>query len=472
MNNNKGLNRSLGLQYVIGVVIANIIGSGVYKKVAPMSAELGSSGWVLVAWAVAGLVTICGALCNAEVAGLLANTGGEFAYYKKIYNRFFAFMFGWSLFAVIQTAAISSIAYIFAQSVDSIFHLPPVLASLKEWNIGGVFYPFADFPVKLVAIALIILLTFINSRGVKTGAGVSNAILMMVFAGILIIIVFGLGSGHADLGRSVDFSSTGDKAISISPFFTAMLAAFWAYQGWYSIGFIGGEVKDAKTILPKGIVIGVLIIIITYLLINATYLALLSNVELTAIYQAGNKIAAIEAVKVFWGENGALFISILIILTTLGCTNATILTAARPYYAMAKEGLFFRPVARLNNAQAPVNSLVLQCIWASVLVLSGSFDQLSDMVIFGVFLYYGATALGVFILRRTMPDAPRPYKVWAYPVLPALFVFFCVLLMLNTFVARPREAILGLVLMMSGVPMYFWFTRKNRQQEQPTEVDQ
>ena len=427
-----------------------------------MAAELGSSGWVLAAWAIAGLITLMGALCNAEVAGLLADTGGEFAYYKKIYNKFFAFMFGWSLFTVIQTAAISSIAYVFAQSLDSIVHLPQLLQNYSDFSIGGIFYPFAGFSVKLAAILLIVLLTWINSRGIKTGVGVSNAILLMVFAGIALIVFFGLSSEHAVMSRSLELETVSNSPVTISALFTAMLAAFWAYQGWYSIGFIGGEIKDAKRTLPKGVVIGVFIVIGIYLLVNATYLSLLSIPALSDIYKSGNQIAAIEAVRTFWGDNGALFISVLILITTLGCTNASILTGARPYYAMAKEGLFFSKAGLLNDKHAPANSLNLQCIWASVLVLSGSFDQLTDMLIFAVFIYYGATALGVFILRRKMPGAARPYKVWGYPFVPAIFILFCTGLLFNTFFTRPREAAIGLVLMLTGVPMYFWFKRSNK----------
>ncbi|MCW3118735.1 MAG: amino acid permease, partial [Chitinophagaceae bacterium] len=180
MNQPQQLNRSLGLSMVIVVVIGNIIGSGVYKKVAPMAAELHSSGWVLLCWVLGGIITLFGALCNAEVAGLLADTGGEYVYYKKIYNRFFAFMFGWSLFVVIETAAISSLAYVFAESLNSIIHLPPLFASSAEFNILGVFYPFADFNVKLTAILLIILLTWINGKGIKTGARLSTVILLLV----------------------------------------------------------------------------------------------------------------------------------------------------------------------------------------------------------------------------------------------------------------------------------------------------
>ena len=454
------LNRSLGLRLVVVIVIGNIIGSGVYKKVAPMTAELHSSGWVLICWILAGIISLFGALCNAEVAGLLADTGGEYVYYQKIYNKFFAFLFGWSLFAVIQTAAISALAYVFAESLNSVVHLPEILSSWKDVSIGGVFYPFADLNVKLVAIILIIILTWINTKGIKTGAGFSMAILILVFASIFLIIAFGLTSDVAHISN-IKMQTTNNTPVTFSAVFTAMLAAFWAYQGWASVGYVGGEIKDAKRNLPKGIVIGIFTIIALYLLVNTTYLSLLTIPQLEEVNSAGNKIAAIEAVRSFWGSNGVLFISVLIFVTTLGCCNATILSSCRTYFAMASEGLFFKSVSKLNSKQAPVNSLLYQCVWACVLVLSGTFDQLTDMIIFAVFIYYGATTLGVFILRKKMPDAPRPYKVWGYPIVPAIVVIFCAVLIVNTVFSRPREAAIGAALMLTGVPMYFIF-RKNK----------
>ena len=216
MDTNTKFERSLGLGYVIVVVVGNIIGSGVYKKIAPMAAELHSSGWVLVAWIVGGLITLFGALSNAEVAGLLADTGGDFVYHKKIYNRFFAFIYGWSLFTIIQTASISSLAYVFAQSLNSLIYLPDLLPSLSNFTIGGVFFPFADFAVKLTAIFLILVLTLVNIKGIKTGAGVSKLVLILVFTGIFLIVVFGLGSTHSIPARGFDFSSTSNTPLTLS----------------------------------------------------------------------------------------------------------------------------------------------------------------------------------------------------------------------------------------------------------------
>jgi len=460
MDNHRKLVRTLGMGYVIIFVVANIIGSGVYKKIAPMASELHSSIWILIAWIVGGIITLFGALSNAEVAGLLADTGGEFVYLKKIYNRFFSFMYGWSLFTVIQTATISSLAYVFAQSLNSIITIPVIFSSLQHFTIGGVFYPFQDFGVKMTAILLILILTGLNISGLKSGAGVSKALTVLVFIGLLTIVFFGLSTVTVKPANFMDFKELTNGTITLSSFYTAMLAAFWAYQGWVSVGFIGGEVKDPTRNIPKGIVTGVFIVIFIYLLVNVTYLTLLSIPQLVHIHESGNQIAAVEAVRTFWGKGGVMFISLLILVTTLGCTNASILTGARPYYAMAREKLFFRGIAKINNANVPSNSLLWQGIWASVLVLSGTFDQLTDMIIFSVFIFYGATALGVFILRHRIPDVHRPYKVWGYPVVPAVFILFCVGLFFNTIITRPREAAIGLILIFSGIPVYFFLKRK------------
>lgn len=465
MSNQNQLNRSLGLRLLIVFVIAGIIGSGVYKKVAAMSGELHSSGWILIAWLVGGIVSLFGALTYSEVAGLLADTGGDYAYYKKIYNRFFAFQFGWSTFTVIESAAIASLAYVFAQSLNSVVHLPTMLASWSDINIAGVFYPFQDFNIKFFAIALIVLLTLINSKGLRTGVWLSTFILLLVLTGIFIIIVFGLSSHESDISMAFSMKTTNDQPVTISSMFSAMLAAFFAYQGWAGVGFIGGEAKNATRTIPKGITIGIFIVIALYMLVNISYLSLLSTTQLEAINISGNKVAAIEAVKIFWGRNGELFIGIMILITTLSCNHVTIIGSSRVYYAMAKEGLFFKSAGKLNRHAAPANSLIIQCIWSCLLVFSGSFDQLSDMMIFVVFIFYGATAFGVFILRKKMPDAPRPYKVWGYPIVPAIIILIAMGLFFNTIITQPREALLGLALVLTGIPMYFYFISKNKKTE-------
>ena len=320
--------------------------------------------------------------------------------------------------------------------------------------------PFQDFGIKMTAILLILILTGLNISGLKSGASVSKVIMLLVFTGLLTIVIFGLTSATTRPANILDFKELTSGTVTLSAFYTAMLGAFWAYQGCVSVGFIGGEVKDPTRNIPKGIVTGVFIVIFIYLLVNVTYLTLLSIPQLVQINKSGNQIAAVEAVRSFCVTGWVMFISLLILVTTLGCTNASILTGARPYYAMAREKLFFRGIEKINKANVPSNSLLWQGIWASVLVLSGTFDQLTDMIIFAVFIFYGATTLGVFILRRRMPEAHRPYKVWGYPVVPAVFILFCIGLFFNTVITRPREAAIGLILIFSGIPVYFFLKRR------------
>lgn len=459
MADSRHLTRSLGLGFAIVLVLGNIIGSGIFKKVAPMAAELHSSGWILVCWALGGLITAFGAISNAEIASMLADTGGEYVYYKKIYNKFFSYIYGWSNFAAIKTASIASISYVFSQSLNSIVPFPPMLTSWADFNIFGVFYPFADFNIKFVCIVLIVILTWFNSRGLKLGANLSTMVLTLVIVGMLVIFAAGSWSDTANISQSFSLATTTGSTITVSAIFTAMLAAFWAYEGWNTVGFLGGEIKNANRNLPIAIIGGLFGVIVLYFITNMTYLSVLTVQDIEAINASGNQVAAIEATRAFWGNAGVIFISVLIVLATFGCTHATILSNARTPYAMANEGLFFPRMGKINKWNVPGNALWYQSVWACVLVLSGSFDQLTDMLIFAAFIYYGATTLGVFILRKKMPDAHRPYKVWGYPVIPALFIAFCIVLIGNTIYTRPREAGIGLALILLGVPFYFIFKK-------------
>ena len=457
--------RSLGLFSVFILVVSSVIGSGIYKKVAPMSAELQSPSWVLLCWILAGVVTLCGALSNAEVAGLLADSGGEYVYYRKIYNKFFAFLFGWSSFTAIRSAGASSLAYVFAQSFNSLVPLPVLPESWSTLSLFGVFTPFDNFGVKALAILLIIGLSYINYRGLKLGEGVSRIVLLIVVASIFLIIALGLTIGG---GSVANFKTPATGYVSrplfdpgfLASIFAALLAAFWAYEGWNPIGFIGGEMKNPNRDLPLALIFGVLFVMLVYVAINFTYLWVLPIDEIIQVHRFQNEIAAVAVVKHFLGSTGGLFISILILLTTFGATNSTLLFPPRLYYAMAKEGVFFKGAAYIHPTyNTPSKAIVFQGIWASVLVLSGSFDQLTDMLVFASFIFYGATTLGVFVLRVKMPDAHRPYKAWGYPVVPALFILFCLVLVPLTLLAKPREALLGLSLMLAGVPFYWYWTR-------------
>jgi len=452
------LNRTIGLRLAIVVVIANILGSGIYKKVAPMTAELNSSFLVLVCWLLAGIITLFGALSSMELAGMFAETGGEFVYFKKIYNRFFSYLYGWANLAVLKTATISSLGYVFAQSLNGVFPLPPLLESLADWSIFGVFYPFADFNVKATAIFLILLLTFINTYGIRTGMGLSVVFMALILSGISLIVIFGFASTQSDVSLLARLPS--DSEVGLSAMLTAMLAAFWGYEGWNSVGYVAGEIKEPKRNIPLSLLFGLLIVIAIYLLVNTAYLTLLPVSTLTSIYESANQIAAVEAVKVFWGSTGGIIISALILITVLACTHATVISSSRIYYAMGQKGMLFTGLGVLNKSRVPGNSLWLQGIWSSLLVLSGTFDQLTDTLVFAAFIFYGATAFGVFVMRYKAPDLERPYRTWGYPVIPAVYVLFCLALVVNTIITQPREAIIGISLVAAGIPLFFYF-RKN-----------
>ncbi|HLP95745.1 MAG TPA: amino acid permease [Saprospiraceae bacterium] len=457
--------RSVTLAGATILVVSSVIGSGVYKKVAPMSAELLSPDLVLWAWALAGIISLCGALSNAEIAGMMADSGGEYVYFRKIYGKFMAFMWGWSTFAVIKTAAVAGIAYVFSQSFNAIVPLPHLPESIESIQFL-VFKPFENAGVKALTIALILVLTWLNSRGLKNGEFLSTWATRLVIVGLAGVVLSGLFFGGGSMQNfqtsSVAFVDRSWTDFSfIKAMFTALLAAFWGYEGWNTLGFIGGEIKNPNRNLPLALFSGMLIIMGAYLLVNFTYLYVLPIDQIINVYKSQNEIAAVAVVRHFAGDIGATLISITILITTLGCTNATILMPPRVYYAMAKDGLFFSRAKEIHpEYNTPNPALWMQGLWACLLVLSGSFDQLTDMLIFAAFFFYGATAFGVFILRKREPNAERPYKVWGYPIVPALFVLFCATLIVVTCFTHPREAGLGVVLMLTGVPFYWYWTRE------------
>lgn len=431
-----------------------------------MSAALGSADLVLWCLVAAGLISLFGALSNAEIAGMLADSGGEYVYYRKIYNKFFAFLFGWTNFTAIRSASAASVAYVFAESLNSMISLPTLPDAWAQISLWGIFTPFDNFGVKLVAILLIGGLSYVNYIGLKFGEGLSRWILIMVVLSIFLIIILGLTIGG---GSYANFQTPATNYVQhswtdaefLSGVFAALLAAFWAYEGWSAIGYLGGEIKNPNRTLPMAFGLGVLFVIVVYVGINFTYLYILPIDEVIQADRSQNVIVAVEVVRRFLGGPGAIFISILILFTTLGCTNTTLLTPPRLFYAMAKEGMFFKSSAYIHpKYNTPSNAITLQGWWAAILIFSGSFDQLTDMLVFASFIFYGATALGVFVLRVKMPDAPRPYKAWGYPIVPAFFVLFCLALIIVTLVAKPREALMGLGLMLAGIPFYLYWNRK------------
>jgi APA family basic amino acid/polyamine antiporter len=470
-----GLLRRLGLFTAILIVISSMIGSGVFKKAAPMALELNSSGLILICWLIAGIITLFGSITNAEIAGLIAEPGGQYVYFKHMYGKFFAFMYGWSCFSVIQTASIASIAYVFAESVNSVIPLPHLSEAMETWQLW-IFTPFANFGVKGLTILTIIFLTGANYLGVIFGGAISNFFTVLKVIGIITIIILALTiSGGSSANISPMFAAPGATYNSslglFGAMFAAMLGAFWAYDGWNNIGYLGGEIKDPKRNIPLSLFIGVGLVTVIYLLVNYAYLYVLPLNELLGIANTENTIVAVEVMRKFMGNNGALFISILIMVSTFGTTNGTILASSRIYFAMAKDNLFFKSAANVHpRFKTPYTSLLMQGLWSSLLVLSGTFDQLTDMLIFASFIFYGAGALGVFILRKKMKDEHRPFKAIGYPVVPAIFVLFCAMLVIVTIVNNPRDAGIGLALVLIGIPFFRNWNNKIKKELPPVDV--
>ena len=463
--------RSIGFGAASALVVSSVIGSGVFKKVAPMSAELQSPTLVLLCWLLAGLVSLAGTLSNAEIASMLADSGGEFAYFRKIYNKFFAYLFGWSQFAVVRTASIASLGFVFAQSFNSLFPVSNPLEAWSSMNILGL-YPFDNSGVKLLAISLVMFLTYFNYRGLKLGAGLSNILTIAMLVIIALVVILGLTMGNGSMSNITSNATTYDPEqmsgmTLLKAMFVASLSAFWGYEGWAALGYIGGEIKNPQRNLPLALTAGSLIVMGVYLLLNFTYLYVMPIDQYIAIHESKNGIAAVSMVKYFLGEGGGWVISGLILITTFNCTSSTILTAARISYSMAQQGIFFKSAGYVHPTyNTPSRALWIQGFWSSVMILSGTFDQLTDMLIFASFIFYGATTWGVFVLRRHMPNAERPYKVIGYPVVPLIFLLFCGALLVNTLFSRPYEALTGLALIATGLPFYWYWTKRKASEEE------
>ncbi len=457
----------LGFFTSLMIVISSMIGSGVFKKVAPMSAELGSGGLIIIAWIIAGLITLFASATNAEVASLIAEPGGQFVYFKKMYGNAFAFLYGWSCFSVIQSASIASIAYVFSESVNAIIPLPRFSPEIESMTFLGIFNPLKSFGVKGLTIFTILFLTTANYLGVVFGQFITNLFTILKVAGILLIIILGLtiSGGSIENVQPVFASESFQYSSRLGLFgamFTAMLAAFWAYDGWNNIGYLGGEVKNPKKNIPKALYLGVIITIGIYVLVNFAYIYVMPIKEIVEVSaKSENSIIAIEVMRKFLGSGGAFFLSILIIVSTFGTTNGTVMASSRLYFSMARDKLFFKSAATCHSKfKTPYISLVVQGVWASVLVLSGTFDQLTDMLMFASFIFYTAGAYGVFVLRKKMKDVERPYKVFGYPYIPAIAVIFFATIFFVTIIESPRNAGIGLALVLLGIPFYLFWRKK------------
>jgi APA family basic amino acid/polyamine antiporter len=462
MNSTDTLKPKVGLRAATFLVVSVIIGSGVFKKIAPMAQELGSPWLIILCWVLAGFISLAGALSTAEMVSMFPNSGGEYYYFQKIYGRFFSFIYGWSSFTVIKTAAISALAYIFAQSLNSLYPLP--VTGNDDTFLGIAL--FQNLSIKLLASVLIILLTLLNYRGVQFAEKLSSILTYIMLFVIAVFIVAGFASGKGSY-QNIAHNSTIANHLApegwnlMKALFVASLGAFWGYEGWNNIAYIGEEVKNPKKNLPWALGVGTIIVIVAYVLLNVLFVYVLPIEFFIGLDPNSNKIAAVEVAGQISGTIGMTLIASLILVTTLNSCNSSILMSARILYAMARDKMFFSKAASVHpKYNTPDIALFIQAFWAIMLVFSGTFDQLTDMLVFAAFLFYGSTALGVILLRIKHPEMERKYKVIGYPFVPAIFCLFCVCLFISTIINQPYSAIWGLSLMATGIPVYFWLNKK------------
>ena len=451
------LKRVLGLSTSILLVVGIMIGSGVFKKIAPMAASGLNENYLIAAWIVAGLITMFGAFMIAGLSNLTIESGGQYEYLRIAFGNFMSFLFGWTSFTIIGSASVAALAFIFAQSVNDLFPLYDPFNNLSAISIGNFIYPFSSSGVKILAIVTIILLTWINYRGTKKGASLNSVLTWIKISGILFLIVLGLffsNSSHEITTNNVAHGFS-DTSIYIA-FFGVLLSAFWAYDGWADLAFVTGEIKNPKKNIPIAIITGVGIVMTIYVLANYAYMKTLPLNELASIGQ-NNIAAAAVAGKILAGK-GVMIISILIMFSTLGALNAVIFFYPRLYYKMALEKSFFESAANVHPVyRTPYIALIYVMIWSAILVLSGTFDMLTDMIIFSGFFFYILLAWALLKMKR---NGTIKAKVIGYPVVPVFIILFSLALLVNTIYIQPKQTLLGIGLMLSGVPFYYYFKRQ------------
>ncbi len=452
------LNRAIGLTTAILLVAGNIIGTGVFKKIVPM-AQTGLNEWyIMSAWALAGIITLLGAFTMAGLTKLTTASGGMYEYMRLCFGNFSAFFLGWTGFTIFCSGSMAAIAFIFAQSVNSIIPLPNPLDSFKDISIGHFIFPFADSGIKILAVASIALLTWLNYRGVKKGTLLNNIVTGTKILGILFLIVLGLFFIGSPSSNTVAVVTNKNSGGTLSIFFGAMLSAFWAYDGFANVGFVTGEIKNPKRNVAMAIITGVSIVIVLYLLVNYAYIKTLGLKQIAGLSE--NNIAATAMASSILGNGGKTLISFLIMLSSLGTLNVVIILYARLYFRMAQENAFFKKAAKVHPVyRTPYMALIYSMVWGMILVVSGNFDKLTDMAIFSGFLFYALLAVGLIKMKR---NGVIKEKVACYPWAPIIFILFSIGLLISTFINQPKLSFIGLGLMLTSIPFYYFFKRMNK----------
>lgn len=430
----KPLPRAIGQLASTALVVGTIIGSGIFLVPHNVAQYVGSVGGLYLVWVVGGVLSLAGALSLAELAAATPEAGGIYVYLRQAYGKLVAFLYGWAMLLVAESGGIATLAVAF-----SIY--------------SATFFPFTPGQQKLIASGVIALLTVVNILGVRKGAAVQTAFTFAKLAGLAIIVGFALFSPRVTQVTSLLPLPTAHT--TLSSFGVALVGVLWAYHGWHHLSYAAGEVKDPGRVLPRSFLWGTFLVVLVYLSANFAYLRVLSLGAL-AEYQ---RVAA-RAMEALAGPRGAALVSGLILCSIFGALNGNILGGARVLFAMARDGVFFSAVGRVHSRyETPAVALVIQGVWAAVLAASGTYEQLYTYVIFTAWMFYAACTVAVVILRRRLAHLARPYRVWGYPVMPLAFSAAALAIVINTLVRSPRESMIGLALVLAGVPIFLAWRR-------------
>jgi basic amino acid/polyamine antiporter, APA family len=433
-----------------------MIGSGIFIVSADMARSLRSSGLLLVAWGIAAVMTVLAALSYGELAAAMPRAGGQYVFLREAFGPLFGFLYGWTLFLVIQTGTIAAVVVAFSKFAG--LFVPWISASRILMLLP---FGYRISSQHLVAILAISILTFVNCRGLREGALVQNIFTVAKIGGLLVLVLMGLLTRANPEAVPANFTSYFPDSINLAMLAIlggSLVGSLFSADAWNNVTFTGSEVINPQKNLPLSLLIGTAAVSLIYICANIVYLRVL---PLTTIASAPEDRVGTLAAQSLMGPWGMTFITVAILISTFGCANGLILAGARVYYAMASDGLFFKRAARISpKTHTPGFSLVIQAVWASILVLSGTYSDLLDYVIFAALLFYVLTVTGLFVLRKTRPDLDRPYKAWGYPVLPAIYVLMAVLVMLDLLFVKPRFTWPGLILVLTGVPVFFFWNAK------------
>jgi len=455
--------RGLGLIAAISVNVANVIGTGVFLKARVITCNVGTPGKALMVWVFAGLLSLAGALTYAELLAMMPRAAGEYGIVRDAYGRPFGFIYGWTTFLIARTASAAALAVGFAIFLNDL--LGGVLRQTYfEYTLpGGHHLSFGR--LQLVALSAIIITTLINCAAVRVSGGVAT-----VLTGVKIVLLVGVGIGaflYSDGNwGNLAMANTGgaceDVAITTggaAGLAAAMLGALWAYDGWNNLTFLAGEVKNPGRNLPLALIGGGLLVMALYLFVNVSYYHVLTPTQIADV-PASSSVAA-EVVRRLLGSAAVTLMAAAMMTSSFGALHASILATSRVPYALAKDGLVVKSLAQVSpKTHVPVRALIVLCIWACVVALSGSYDTLTDYAIFALTLFYALVAASVFIFRRRLPEAERTYRVWGYPFVPIIFLVVSVWLIITTIYNTPRQSAIGLGLIMLGVPVYYLLERR------------